>query len=234
MTCAVHAKKRHSQSEPVLKPALVEEVSIDDEDDFLFDEFQDDGLVEDDNDFEDEYLEEEAETYAGDGEGGGGISLAGTSWDKEALAIAEEVFLSFDGELGMYAFKTLLNSTIRVRIERLSNKSGSPRMIDVEAFSIAYRKRLDEAELSGSIPENISLEVSSPGVERVVRIPQELDRFKDRNLYVRYVGEAAQTGSPTEKDGVFRLVSFDMETRCCIWGIADVRLIERKQGKEDL
>ena len=32
-------------------------------------------------------------------------------------------------------------------------------MIDVEAFSIAYRKRLDEAELSGSIPENISLEV---------------------------------------------------------------------------
>ena len=38
-------------------------------------------------------------------------------------------------------------------------RSGSPRMTDIEAFSIAYRKRLDEAELSGSIPENISLEV---------------------------------------------------------------------------
>ena len=40
----------------------------------------------------------------GDGEGGGGISLAGTSWDEEALAIAEEVTLSFDGDLGIYRF----------------------------------------------------------------------------------------------------------------------------------
>ena len=59
---------------------------------------------------------------AGDGAGGGGIALAGTWWDKEALAIAEQVCLSFNGELGIYAFKTLLNGTIRVRIERLTNK----------------------------------------------------------------------------------------------------------------
>lgn len=58
----------------------------------------------------------------GDGGGGGGISLAGTWWDKKALEIAEEVSLSFDGELRIYAFKTLLNSIIQVRIEKLSNK----------------------------------------------------------------------------------------------------------------
>lgn len=58
----------------------------------------------------------------GDGAGGGGISLAGTWWDKEALTIAEEVCHSFDGDLGIYAFKTLSNSTIQVRIEKLSNK----------------------------------------------------------------------------------------------------------------
>lgn len=58
----------------------------------------------------------------GDGGGGGGISLAETWWDKKALAIAEEVARSFDGELQIYAFKTLVNSSIRVRIERLSNK----------------------------------------------------------------------------------------------------------------
>lgn len=58
----------------------------------------------------------------GDGGGGGGISLAGTWWDKKALAIAEEVTRSFDGELQIYAFRTLVNSTIQVRIERLSNK----------------------------------------------------------------------------------------------------------------
>jgi len=59
---------------------------------------------------------------AGDGDAGGGISLAGTWWDKKALAIAKDVNLSFDGELQIYAFKTLLNSTIQVRIENLSKK----------------------------------------------------------------------------------------------------------------
>jgi hypothetical protein len=59
---------------------------------------------------------------AGDGVGGGGISLAGTWWDKEALRIAEGVSLSFDGDLKIYAFKTMLNCTIQVRIEKLSNK----------------------------------------------------------------------------------------------------------------
>ena len=62
------------------------------------------------------------ELKAGDGGGGGGVRLAGTWWDKEALNIAEEVCESFDGELGMYAFKSLSNSTIQVRIERLTNK----------------------------------------------------------------------------------------------------------------
>ena len=33
-------------------------------------------------------------------------------------------------------------------------------MEDIEAFSVTYRARLDEAQLNKSIPENISLEVS--------------------------------------------------------------------------
>jgi hypothetical protein len=35
-------------------------------------------------------------------------------------------------------------------------------MEDIEAFSATYRARLAEAELSKSIPENVSLEVSFP------------------------------------------------------------------------
>lgn len=58
---------------------------------------------------------------AGDGGGGGGIKLAGTSWDKEVLAIAEDICMS-NGDLRIYAFKTLANFTIQVRIEKLSNK----------------------------------------------------------------------------------------------------------------
>ncbi|TYI28705.1 hypothetical protein ES332_A05G262800v1 [Gossypium tomentosum] len=237
---AIHARKKNSKSEPLLEPTLVEEVSMDDDDKedelLLFDDFEDDELMidnddDDDDFFEEEYTEDETELYVGDGAGGGGISLAGTWWDKEALLLAEDVCQSFGGDLGIYAFKTLSNSSIQVRIERLTNKSGSPSMEDIEAFSVSYRAKLDEAELARSIAENITLEVSSPGVERVVRIPQDLDRFRDRSLYVKYVTEVADSGKLSEADGVFRLVSFDMETKCCIWGLADVRINREKAGK---
>lgn len=73
--------------------------------------------------------------------------------------------------------------------------------------------------------------MSSPGVERVVRIPHDLDRYKDRPMYVKYVSETGATGSLSESYGIFRLVSFDVETKCCIWGLADVRINREKAGK---
>ncbi|XP_043720620.1 uncharacterized protein LOC122668113 [Telopea speciosissima] len=231
-SCIVHAKKKSPQSEPpLLKPTIVEEVTLDEEEEVVFDELEDEGFMDDDDYFEDEYAVENSELHIGDGGEGGGISLAGTLWDKQALAIAEEVSLSFDGDLRIYAFKTFVNSTIKVRIEKLSNKYGSPSMDDIETFSTAYRARLDEAELAGSIPQEIFLEVSSPGVERILRIPEDLDRFKDRPMYVKYATEVVAAGSLTESDGVFRLVSFDLETCCCTWGLADVRINRDKAGK---
>ncbi|KAB1220952.1 hypothetical protein CJ030_MR3G025357 [Morella rubra] len=266
MSHIIAAQKRDSDAEPILKPTIVEEVSLDDEEEeALFDDFEDEASMNDIDDyFEDEDVADYTEVYVGDGGGGGGISLAGTWWDKEALRIAEEVSLSFDGDLKIYAFRTMSNSTIQVRIEKLSKKSGSPGMEDIEAFSSTYRARLDEAKLSKTVPENIWLEgrhnsaeekrripgsgavacvldmgvndtesnndVSSPGVERVVRIPHELDRFKDRPMYVKYVNLEA-SGSLSESDGVFRLVSFDMESKCCTWGLADVRENREKAGK---
>ncbi|KAM1030144.1 hypothetical protein FF1_034026 [Malus domestica] len=233
---ALRARKPNSEPEPLLKPTIIDEVSEDDEDDdvILDDEDDDDALMDDEGDDyyeEDEFVADAAEHYAGDGGGGGGTSLAGTWWDDKALEIAEEVILSLDGDLKIYAFKTLPNFNVQVRIEKLSNKSGSPSMEDIEAFSRTYRAKLDEAELAKSVPENLSLEVSSPGVERVVRVPHELDRFKERPMYVKYVCETAETGALSESDGVFRLVSFDVETKSCVWGLADVRINREKAGK---
>ncbi|KAL0016254.1 hypothetical protein SO802_003323 [Lithocarpus litseifolius] len=218
-----------SEPDPVLQPTIIQQVLFDDDDD---DDFQhEDESLDDDYFEEDDDYDTNAQLNVGDGVGGGGISLAGTWWDKEALRIAEEVSLSFDADLQIYAFKTTLNSTIQLRIDKLSNKSGSPSMEDIEAFSVTYRARLDEAQLNKSIPENISLEVSSPGVERVVQIPQGLGRFKDRPMYVKYVDEVTANGSSAESDGVFRLISFDMESKCCTWGLADVRINREKAGK---
>lgn len=222
----VHAKKRNSQLEPLLK-----RTTTDQEDKEEVDEFQEETFVEGDDDFEDEFEEEDTELHVGDGSGGGGILLAGTWWDRKALDLAEEVCISFGGDLKIYAFKTSASSTIKVRIENMANKYGSPSITDVENFSSAYRARLDEAEVAGAIPDNYSLEVSSPGVERIVRIPQELDRFKDKPMYVKYVTEEAATESPKESDGVFKLVSFDLESSYCTWSIADVRKNREQAGK---
>ena len=50
-------------------------------------------------------------------------------------------------------------------------------------------------------------------------------------MFVKYITEVAETGSRTESDGIFRLVSFDLETKCCEWGVADVKVNREKAGK---
>ncbi|KAG2572239.1 uncharacterized protein LOC120641046 [Panicum virgatum] len=200
---------------------------FDDDDEDIMDE-----EGEDDYDFEDDFeSDEEQDLYVGDGGAGGGISLAGTWWDKEVLALAEQVSASFDDDLKIYAFKTAANLTIRVRIEKMSTRYGSPTIDDIEAYTIAYRAKLDDAESAGKIPQNISLEVSSPGVERVVCIPEELERFKERAMYVRYTTTSDEAATPQEGDGVLRLVSYDMDLGECTWGVADVKINRQQAGK---
>ncbi|SPT18461.1 unnamed protein product [Triticum aestivum] len=192
----------------------------------------DDSDNDDDYDFEDEFeSDDEQDLYVGDGGAGGGVSLAGTWWGKEALALAEEVSASFDGDLKIYAFKATANLEIRVRIEKMSTRYGSPTIDDIEAYTIAYRAKLDDAESAGRIPKNVSLEVSSPGVERVIRVPDDLERFKERSMYVRYVMTSEDAATAQEGDGVFRLISYDVDLCECTWGIADVKINRQQTGK---
>ncbi|KAJ4756602.1 Ribosome maturation factor RimP [Rhynchospora pubera] len=206
------------------------------------DNYLDEGIIWDDHDDEDDFdfedLEDEIEAgtsniVVGDGGDGGGISLGSTPWDNEALSIAEELSEnSFDGDFRIYAFKTSPTLQIYLRIEKLSSKYGSPSMSDIEAFSRAYRERLDQAVVEDRLPPNISFEVSSPGVERVVRIPEDLERFKDRPMYVKYISDEGPALVPSkENDGIFSLISYDLELGQCIWGIADVKANREQAGK---
>ena len=77
----------------------------------------------------------------------------------------------------------------------------------------------------------ITLKVSSPGVERVIRVPDELERFKERAMYVRYVATGEDVAMPQEADGVFRLISYDVDLCECTWGIADVKINRQQTGK---
>ncbi|KAJ3696697.1 hypothetical protein LUZ61_000402 [Rhynchospora tenuis] len=205
------------------------------------DNYLDEGILlddDDEDDFDFEDLEDEIEAgttniVVGDGGDGSGISLGSTPWENEALSIAEELSEnSFDGDFRIYAFKTSPKLHIYLRIEKLSSKYGSPSISDIEAFSRAYRGRLDEAAAEDRLPPNISFEVSSPGVERVMRVPEDLERFKDRPMYVKYItDEGPALAPPKENDGIFSLISYDLELGQCIWGIADVKANRQQAGK---
>lgn len=235
------AKRKGTSVQPLFKqsPAVDNEELEADEgveaeaDELVLEDSHEEILEDDIDDYMEEYIEDDddAKLFAGDGGEGGGISLAGTWWDKKALEIAEQVSLSFNGDLKIYAFKTTLNATIRIRIEKLSTKYGSPSMADIEAFTSAYRERLDEAEITKDVPENLSLEVSSPGVERVIQIPKELERFKEKPMHVRYRTLNNEEASAEESEGIFRLISYDLELCHCVWGIADVKANRKQAGK---
>ena len=65
------------------------------------------------------------------------------------------------------------------------------------------------------------MKVSSPGAERILKVPDDLCRFKDMPMRVCYVEGAESNG--LEKDGVFVLDSIEKESDNCVWKLADVK-----------
>ncbi|CAA7408878.1 unnamed protein product [Spirodela intermedia] len=93
-----------------------------------------------------------------------------------------------------------------------------PEMEELEKFSMLYDKCLEESGEKGEIPKDLGLEVSSPGAERLLKVPEDLHRFRRMPMLVRYLD-----GAEEPKDGVFLLEAVETETRRCVWKLADVR-----------
>ncbi|WCJ22095.1 hypothetical protein M5689_004198 [Euphorbia peplus] len=165
--------------------------------------------------------EEEVEAKLGDGGDGGGVVLQGVAWGDRVLSIAREVLSQFATDLELFAFKTTSRGYIYVRLDKLSNEYGCPSMEDLESYCQEYRKRLEEVGALGEIPDNLAVEVSSPGAERILKVPDDLNRFKDMPMRVSYV-EGEEHHSP-EKEGVFYLETIEKELETCVWKLADVK-----------
>ncbi|GFQ05294.1 hypothetical protein PHJA_002673500 [Phtheirospermum japonicum] len=166
--------------------------------------------------------EDEAEPEVGDGGDGGGVVLKNCPWGEKVLSIAQEVLREFGEDMEIYAFKTSPRGYIYVRLDKLPNEYGCPAMEEIESFSRQYKKILDEVGAKGGeIPGDLALEVSSPGADRLLRVPDDLLRFKDMPMVVSYL-EKSDTKFP-EKSGVYFLDSIETESRCCVWKLADVR-----------
>lgn len=74
-------------------------------------------------------------------------------------------------------------------------------------------------------------QVSSPGAERLLKVPEDLDRFKELPMRVQYLEENLDSKHHQQKGGVFMLESIDSDTAHCIWKLADVKENRAEAGK---
>lgn len=103
-------------------------------------------------------------------------------------------------------------------------------MDELSEFSVAFDTALCAAAIA---PEELTVEVSSPGAERQVRIPQDLLRFQGLPMRVMYDtaaagGEASPKGKEAAaagavSDELFDLVAFDEAAGVTTWQVANVR-----------
>lgn len=140
---------------------------------------------------EDEMDEEEEEAFEDEFDLGSddlerGVVTNNETWAEVALRAAREVLSkpSMQG-LELYLFHAYpANKKIDIRLDKMDDLYGSPSIDDIEKFSRMLLAALEVAlgvEASGEV----SLEVSSPGAERQLKLPEELARFSELALRVR-------------------------------------------------
>ncbi len=112
--------------------------------------------------------------------------------------ISEEIKHSFVG-IEIYNIqltKSRDNYYIKIELDNLNDKNGSVNISTCEAFSKSFIKTLDEKILENHIEhqlpedltiENYTLEISSAGAEREIKIPEELERFKQSPLKITFL-----------------------------------------------
>ncbi|PUZ68439.1 hypothetical protein GQ55_2G028400 [Panicum hallii var. hallii] len=171
----------------------------------------------------------------GDGGDGGGVVLRDVKWGERALAAAQEVLAGHFGDaVEMFAFKVSPKGYVYVRLDKLTNMYGCPDIEEIESFNRLYKQKLDEIIERGEIPLDLAVEVSSPGAERLLKVPEDLDRFKDMAMRVQYLVEGDNNLVSKQnllKDGIFLLESVDTRAEHCIWKLADVKENRAEAGK---
>uniref|UniRef100_A0ACD5UMU4 Uncharacterized protein n=1 Tax=Avena sativa TaxID=4498 RepID=A0ACD5UMU4_AVESA len=128
----------------------------------------------------------------------------------------------------MFAFKVSPKGYVYVRLDKLTNRYGCPGIEEIENFNRLYNQKLDEIIERGEIPLDLALEISSPGAERLLKVPDDLDRFKDMAMKVEYLAEGDDLVLD-QMDGIFLLESVDIQAEYCVWKLADVN--ENRAGK---
>lgn len=158
------------------------------------------------------------------------FTTGGVAWGETALTVARRLLSEppFAGSLEMYSFRASggRDARVIVRLDKPSDRFGSPSVDDLSSFSNAFDAAL---EASGAAPGEMTVEVSSAGAEREVRLPRDLLRFKGLPMSVRYEPEPGAT--PTTE--ALELLEFDSDAGTTLWKLAAVRanMVGLKKGQ---
>ena len=153
------------------------------------------------------------------------------NWEEIGYRIAQEVL---PNGFEIYDFRVLRSKRhvdIQIRLDNHESPLNSPTLAECASFSRSYRSRLDKAiqnhqrDNPGAFHGNYTLEVSSPGVYREIRLPDDLERFQEHPMKVRYRGK----NKDIELSEVLQFVELGKDGKL-IWKMADTRFNQR-QGK---
>ena len=149
------------------------------------------------------------------------IILENTDWGQKALDCAQQI-LENKNELALYAFRAYnASKRIDIRIDKLTDTYGSPTLDEIGEFSRDFNEML-ESSIGEETAGSIEIEVSSPGAERSVQVPDDVLRFKALPMTV------CSTDAPEPR--VFNLQSVLEDGTTTVWAFADVRA-NRSMGK---
>lgn len=168
---------------------------------------------------------EEEVTLDEDFEGANGedIDTAGTEYGALALECLRKALEEdgLKGEYDIFSFKVnTARKRVLVSIDKLQDKYGSPTLDELTTIVRAHNTILD----SRGFPDDVAIEVASPGATRKLRVPQELARFRDLMMEVSYKDpESAEVVTKTME--ITDVTDEDVE-----WKLADVE--SNRSGKK--
>ena len=169
-----------------------------------------------DEDFD---VEEEVRADEESEEDGDSIDTAGTEYGEMALDALRQA-LEGDGLRGEYdIFSFRVNPARRrvlVSVDKLKDKFGSPTLDELTTIVRAHNAILDEC----GFPDDVAVEVASPGATRKLRVPGDLKRFRELVMDVTYKGEAEDPDSEANVTKTMEITDItDSEVE---WKLADV------------
>jgi ribosome maturation factor RimP len=155
------------------------------------------------------------------------IFTAGTDWGETALATMRDTLADdeFEGELEIFSYKVSEpRRRIYISVDAINDKFGSPTLDQLSAVSRAFNEKLE----AKGFPDDVALEVASPGAERKLRLPGDLTRFSELTMRVTYKDAEAEDGTTTK---VLLMEECDEAAGTATWKLADVEE-NRPQAKK--